>query len=139
MPMILSPVTITANTTLTKVDHAETFVNLGVASGCTVTLPAASGTGLTFHFNVATTVTSNSYVVAANGSDVIQGGVIVATDTGGLTIPTSATSDKITLNGGTTGGLKGSNFVLKDIASGTWAVSGFLVSTDAEATPFAAS
>jgi hypothetical protein len=42
------------------------------------------------------------------------------------------------MNGSTTGGLLGSRVVLTDVASTKWAVSGGLISTGTEATPFSA-
>ncbi len=68
----------------------------------------------------------------------MQGAIGMSTDAAGVTIPTASTSDTITLNGSTTGGVKGSHVELQDVASGVWRVSGFLVSTGAEATPFSA-
>lgn len=128
---------ITANTTVSDFD-AGTTLTLNSATGATVTLPAATGSGAALDVVVGTTLSSGSYKVQVTGSDVIQGAVIVATDTGGLTVPTASTSDTITMNGSTTGGVIGSNVRLIDVKSGIWAVSGALVSTGDEATPFSA-
>jgi hypothetical protein len=52
---------------------------------------------------------------------------------------TVAASDTITLNRSDTGSVKiGERFVLKDIKAGFWAVSGVIVATGTEATPFSA-
>ena len=56
----------------------------------------------------------------------------------GITCPTAADSDTITMSGSTTGGVRGSMVELQDVASGIWMVRGSLVSTGAEATPFSA-
>lgn len=129
---------VTASTSLTDFSAGTTVV-LNAAAGLTVTLPAASGSGAEFEIVVGTTVTSNSYVIqVANASDVMAGVLGVATDIAGVNCPTTSTSDTITMNGSTTGGVKGSRIVLKDVAANTWAVSGALVSTGTEATPFSA-
>lgn len=128
----------TATLTVTAATHGGRVVSLNKADGITITLPAATGTGTRYFFGVTTTLTSDGVIQVANATDVINGGVIVATDTSGLVVPTAATSDTITMNGTTTGGIKGSNLILTDVASGLFTVSGFLVASGAEATPFSA-
>lgn len=132
-------VALTASTTLTNDGYAGKVITIAAAAGLTITLPAATGSGAQFEIVAAVTVTSNGYVIqVANATDVMMGVLGVATDAAGVTVPTASTSDTITMNGSTTGGLLGSRVVLTDIASGKWAVSGALVSTGAEATPFSA-
>lgn len=139
MPMILKPITLTASATVNKQDHAETPINLSAAAGLTVTLPASSGSGASYEFFVATTVTSNSYVIqVANATDIIQGAIGLTTDIAGTVLPTASTTDTITMNGSTTGGVKGSRLKLTDVASGIWMLEGSLVCTGTEATPFSA-
>jgi hypothetical protein len=53
-------------------------------------------------------------------------------------MPTSATTDTITMNGSTTGGVVGSWVKMKDVATGFWRLEGGLVCTGTEATPFSA-
>ena len=133
------PVAITASTSLTAEDHAGRTVVMNAAAGLTVTLPAATGTGDVYKVFAGTTVTSNDYIVqVASSSDVILGGVSISTDIAGVTMLTAATTDTITMNGSTTGGLLGSWVELTDAASGQWMLSGFLKSTGTEATPFSA-
>ena len=111
-----------------------------LAATQTATLPAATGSGNIYRFFVNITKTGN-LVIKVNGTpgtDIIQGAVGVSTDAGGVTILAGATADTITMNGGTTGGVKGSWVELQDVAAGVWRVGGFLVSTGAEATPFSA-
>lgn len=132
-------VTLTANTTVNAAKYVGKAINLSAAAGLTVTLPPASGSGETLDFYVVTTVTSNDYIIqVASSSDVINGVLGVATDAAGVNIPTATTSDTITMNGSTTGGVVGSYVRLRDVASGVWNVSGALVSTGVEATPFSA-
>ncbi len=135
----LGVIAITAATTLDGDAYAGRTVNLNSATGRIVTLPAATGSGQTYTIVVGTTVSSGSHVIrVASASDIIQGVVSVSTDAAGVTIPTATDSDTITMNGSTTGGLRGSLVELQDVASGLWSVRGSLVSTGAEATPFSA-
>lgn len=112
-----------------------------VASGSTVTLPAATGSGFRYRFMVGTTVTSNSDIIqVASSDDIIQGTIVGAAD-GGNTVngwEAASTSDTITLNGSTTGGLIGDMIELTDIAEGVWLVTGVIQQTGTEATPFSA-
>lgn len=115
----------------------DMLITLNLAAGITATLPPATGTGRVLKFFVSTAFTGNG-IVRVTTTDIIQGTLGVSTDAGGVVIPTAAASDTITMSGSTTGGQKGSLIVLQDIASGLWGVSGGLVSTGAEATPFSA-
>lgn len=135
----LQPITVTASTTLAKDTHAGTVVNVSAAAGLTLTLPASTGKGDEYSVFVLTTVTSNNYIIAvANATDVMQGGVSMSTDIGGTNMLASATSDTITMNGSTKGGLIGSWVRLKDVSAGFWRVEGFMVCTGTEADPFSA-
>ena len=114
---------------------------LGVASGATVTLPAASGTGNIYRFFVSTTVTSNNYIIqVANGDDTMAGVAIVANDgdNSASIFETAATSDTITMNGTTTGGLLGATAEIQDVASNVFSVVLRGAATGSEATPFSA-
>lgn len=128
----------TASHTLTQALNAGKLNIFNVAGGMTFTLPAATGTGDVYTFFVATTLTSSGIIQAASSSDVILGGVSISTDIAGVTMLSAATSDTITMNGTTTGGLLGSWLRLTDAASGQWMLEGFLKSTGAEGTPFSA-
>jgi hypothetical protein len=133
----LKPIVSTAATlTLDLKTHAGAVVKMDKADGWVVTLPAAVGSGAAYKVYVGTSITTNTGIVAAAGTDIMQGAVGLATDAGGVSVPTTATSDKIGMNGGTTGGILGSWVEVTDVATGVWAVGGFLVSTGAEATPF---
>ncbi len=135
----LGVIEITAATTLSADAYAGRTINLNSTTGRIITLPAATGTGASYTIVVGATVSSGSHVVrVASSSDVIQGAVGVSSDIAGVTCPTSVDSDTITMNGSTTGGVRGSRLELQDIASGIWSVRGMLVSSSAEATPFSA-
>jgi hypothetical protein len=138
--MSYEPISITASKTLATSD-AETLLVVDAAAGLTLTLPAASGTGRTYSILVNTTVTSNSVIVqAASASDTMTGTCLNAQDGADTAVmfETAATTDTITMNGTTTGGIKGDRIVLKDAASGVWAVSVVGSATGIEATPFSA-
>lgn len=132
-------VTITNATVLDDDGYAGVTVNLNSAAGRLVTLPPATGTGATYTVVIGTTLTSGNHIIrVAPGTNVIQGVLLVVTDIGGVTFPTAVDSDTITMNGTTTGGLRGSRVELMDLAAGVWSVSGALISTGDEATPFSA-
>ena len=136
----MQPINVTAATlTLDKDTHGFTTVTVNRAAGCAITLPTANGDGTVFDIYVGTTISSNSLSIAApDANTIIQGTLAVCTDIGGTVAPTSTTSDTITMSGSTTGGIVGSRVFLKDVAVGVWAVSGGLVASGTEATPFSA-
>ena len=130
-----------ASASVTSADHSGRTVLLDRAAGQALTLPAATGTGNSYKFFVATTITSNSTTIkVANATDVMAGVAIVANDTDNSAsiFETASTSDTITFNGGTTGGIKGATVELQDVASGLWSVRVVGAATGTEATPFSA-
>lgn len=130
----------TATYTVEADDHGNTLL-LNRAAGVTATLPAATGTGNKFRFFVQTTVTSNSYKIqVANATDVMAGNALLAQDAGDTAVmfEAEATADTITLNGTTTGGLKGAFVEVEDVAAGLFAVHVVSAATGTEATPFSA-
>ena len=135
-----APISITAAVTLDRDVHANGPVLLfAVAAGATVTLPASTGSGDRYRFHVHTTITSNSAKIqVANATDVMQGMIYSAVTTTSAPWQTAATSDTITLNGSTTGGIKGDYIELEDVATGFWRVFGATTSTGTQATPFSA-
>lgn len=124
--------------TLTSAGYSGVLVVSNLAAAQTFTLPAATGSGNVYRIFVKTTKTGDLVIQAASASDVMNGVIGVATDAAGVNIPTAATSDTLTMNGSTTGGVQGSYVELTDAASGVWHVGGALVSTGTEATPFSA-
>lgn len=137
-PNQMAPISITASISLTRNNHMGPILNLNASGGATVTLPEATGSGDVYRIRVGTALTTSAYVIAALTTDVMAGAVAVASDIAGVTCPTTATSDKITMNGSTTGGVVGSYVELVDAADATWQVTGALISSGAEATPFSA-
>jgi hypothetical protein len=112
-------------------------IPLNRAGGMTVTLPAATGSQAVYKFLVGTTFTSNGVIQVANATDVMNGLASVGGTTGSV-FSTTATSDTITMNGSTTGGLAGSYIELVDVSAGEWLVRAALVGSGTPATPFSA-
>ena len=112
------------------------------AGGVTATLPAATGSGNRYEFIVRTALSSGNYIVrVANTSDTMIGTAILFADAGDTVVgfaAVSGTSDTITLNGTTTGGIAGARVICDDIASNVWAVSVVSDASGTEATPFSA-
>ena len=136
-----SLVSVTADVTLTSASHAGRTMVFDIASGATVTLPAASGTGNVYKFFVKTIVTSNSYKIqVANANDTMAGVAIIANDSDNSAslFETAAASDTITLDGTTTGGILGGQVEIQDVASNIFSVAIRGAATGTEATPFSA-
>lgn len=128
---------------LTVTQHAErvVLVNTNSTVANTFTLPLATGTGakITLINNIAQT--QGTVVIAANGTTNTLSGVAYVygtTAAGAEAFVTSATSDKITLNLTTTGGLGGDIVEAYDSASGVWTVQVKCVGSGTLATPFSA-
>jgi hypothetical protein len=140
--MIMQPIAVTSATlTLNKKTHGNATLVASRAAGITFTLPASAGTGTKFRIFVLTTITSNSLIVqVANATDVMSGVAIVAQDAADTAVvwETASTSDTITMNGTTTGGIRGDVIELEDVSSGFWAVRVVGSATGTEATPFSA-
>lgn len=126
--------------------HAGKTITLNKADGIVATLPAATGSGDVYDFVVGTTVTSGGYIVkVANATDTMTGGGLLAQDAADTVVlfdAVSGTSDTITLNGNTTGGIIGGRISVRDIklngTTAVWLVDVFSVATGTEATPFSA-
>ena len=130
-----------ATLTITRDLHDLKTIVVNRAAGSTITLPAASGSGARYRFFVLTTITSNGLIIkVANASDTMVGVGMQAAD-GGSTVnffEASGTDDTITLNGTTTGGIKGDMVEIDDIATNIFYVRITGSATGTEATPFSA-
>lgn len=128
-----------ATVTITSADHEGKTITLNRAGGIAVTLPAATGSGARYRFVVGTTFTSSATIKVV-GDDTMTGLALLAQDAADTAVvfETAATSDTITFNGTTTGGLKGADVELIDIAADTWFVNVRSAATGTEATPFSA-
>lgn len=143
-----TPVNLAASTlTVTQVLHANRVVTTNIAAGTTITLPAATGTGDKYTFIVGTTATGSHIIKVANATDFMVGTAFFETDNAAdaaIAFPTANTgtvateTDTITMNGTTTGGIKGARVEVIDIASAQFQVQVFSSATGTEATPFSA-
>lgn len=134
-------VNVTAATlAVTAADHDGKIVTLNLAASQAVTLPAATGSGAKYHFIIGTTVTTPSTTIKVTGDDTMTGNALIAQDAADTAVmfEAGATADTITLNGTTTGGLKGDSVELIDIATDLWWVRVVAAATGTEATPFSA-
>lgn len=134
-------VAITDATTITRDSHDDRILYLNAAAGKAITLPAASGSGSRFRFILGTAVTSGSHTIkVANATDVMIGHAVALADAGDTLVgfETAADTDTISLNGSTTGGKKGDEIEIIDVASGVFFVKTLISATGVEATPFSA-
>ena len=143
---------------LTVADHAGRIVHNDTAGAVTYTLPATNansdsavaGPGADFNNlnNVGATIeifssitkTGDLVVQVANATDVMVGSAVFIDDSSDNVVgfETASTSDTITLNGSTTGGVTFSKIVCTVLASGKWKVDVISGCTGTPATPFSA-
>jgi hypothetical protein len=136
----VQPNAVTASRTITSSD-AGTVITVSAAAGLTLTLPAATGTGYVYRVFISTTVTSNNVIVqVADATDVMQGNVTMAQDAGDTAViwEAASTSDTITLNGSTKGGIRGDFFEFTDAAADLYIITGLCSGTGTEITLFSA-
>lgn len=128
-----------ATLTFDPLIHDGRVITLNRAAGVTVTLPAATGSGVRGLFRVGTTVTSNQYRINVTGNDAFFGQINVSDsdDNTDLLFRAGADADQINLNGSTQGGLKGDWIEVEDIAADVWFVRGATAGNGSPATPFA--
>lgn len=137
----MNGVVATTATTLsvTAASHAGKTIVINSAAAIAVTLPEATGTGNVYTFKVGVAFTGTSSTIAALTTDVIEGYALVHTTDTLVQVSswaTSATSDKVSGNGTTTGGVPGDTWVLIDAEDGVWQVNGVIAQTGSIATPF---
>ena len=113
------------------------------AAGTIFTLPVALP-GMTFTFLTNVLSTANAIVTNIGTSTPVIIGGLISTSALALSAGSMYTSNggnknvRIAMNGTTTGGIEGSKIVLTALSSGTWFVSGTLISSGANITPFSA-
>ncbi len=133
-------VTVTSATvSITDEAHVGQRIVMNRAAGITATLPEATGSGNRYEFIGAVDASGSQIIKVADNTDVMMGVAYLGNDTAGAScFYTADTSDTITLDGSTKGGLKGWRVVLDDIAANTWAVTVMSEASGTEATPFSA-
>lgn len=128
-----------ATVTLTAAAHAGHTIVINRAAGCTVTIPDATGSGNRYLITTIADQTGDLVVQAPDSSNTMAGVAYLGNDSAGASnFYTAAGTDTITLNGTTTGGLKGARVELVDVAADTWQVFVFSEASGTEATPFSA-
>ena len=136
------PVAVTGATlTCSRDVHGGRVTAINAAAGCAVTLPNATGTGAEYRFFIGTTITSNSTTIKVNNaSDVMSGRAFVISDGAAAVLgyATAASSDTITLDGTTTGGVAGDMIEIIDVSPGIFQVKVLTKASGTEATPFSA-
>lgn len=126
--------------TVSATVHGSKVVVVNASSAAAINLPVAAATGEIYTFVLGVAATGTPHIIAANGTDIVQGvSIFSSSATGEVSgFATSATSDKITINGTTQGGMIGDKIVLIDIAANTWQVTMNMQASGTVATPFAA-
>jgi hypothetical protein len=129
-----------ATLTLTPDLHDGKTITVNKADGSTITLSAATGSGARYRIIVGTTITSNNLVVQVTTDDTMTGFALLGQDAADTAVlfETASTSDTITMNGTTKGGIKGDIIEIEDIASDLFHVRVMGSATGTEATPFSA-
>ncbi len=147
-----------SSTSLTVASHAGRIVHNNAAGAVTYTLPAInansdsavagpgadlnnlSNIGATFEIFASITKTGSLIVQVANSNDVMVGGAKFIDDSSDNMVgfETASTSDTITLNGSTTGGVTFSKITCTAISSTQWKVDVESGCTGTPATPFSA-
>lgn len=116
-------------------------VRLNLAAGQGLVLPYATGKGGMYRLFVETTITGSTTIKVAQTNNPKTGAADVIYGTSSTTGTTAGTfaataNGTITLNGGTTGGLKGSYVEVEDTDVGIWRVEANLLGSGTAATPF---
>lgn len=127
--------------TVTAASHNGRIITLANTAPITVTLPQATGTGNRYRFYVGQAATGTaSKIQVANATDVMAGVQWVLTTSSANVIgyPTTATSDTLSMNGSTQGGVAGDVIEIVDVITGIFSVQMNCQSTGSTATPFSA-
>lgn len=115
------------------------IINTNSSSGCAVTLPAATGTGIKYEILNGIAQTQGSITVVRAGSDVIAGRALSMDSSAVAThqnVFVTLTATTITWNRSTQGGIGHDHITLWDGASGTWRVLMESQTSGDDATPF---
>ena len=111
---------VTASTLALTSANNKQLITLNRAAGQAVTLPAATGSGISFKLYLGTTITSNTTTVTTNSGDYLQGVALISNAGAASGFPANGTSSHIiTLNGTTKGGTIGDEIILQDSFTNT--------------------
>lgn len=142
-PVMRTVSTVTASTLSPGIADSGTLYVIDRAAGVTVTLPAIDSgeIGVNYRFHIKTTITSNSFKIQVpSASEAMSGTAFVISDdtAAGKGFATASTSDTITMNGSTTGGIAGDTIMVTALSTTLWGVRVLMSATGTEATPFSA-
>lgn len=137
-------IVVPAGLTLTQAAHAEATLLLTAVAGQALVLPQATGSGAKYRLMIGASITSNSSTIKVpDANHIIVGSADQTGATGASTAfgtvdtgTISTCSDTVTLNGSTTGGLRGDLIEFQDIAVGQFFVNITGKITGTAATPF---
>lgn len=126
----------TATATLSDYEAGGTII-VNRAAGSTITLPAATGSGHKYTLLVAATQTGDLVIDAATNGGDFSGVAYLGNDSAGASCFYSGANDnEITLDGTTTGGIKGAIVEVWDTTANEWTASVRSEASGTEATPF---
>ena len=114
------------------------------AAGIVYTLPTTPTPGTYFDFIVVTTITSNAAkIITGSGTELLIGNIMnVDTDTSNAVAAwtgNGSTHISVSMNGTTTGGIRGMRLRFTCLSSTQWIVDGIVAGSGVVATPFATS
>lgn len=134
------------NTSATTVSLSATshgnrllVINTNSSSGCAVSLPAATGSGIKYEILNGIAQTQGSITVVCAGSDVMKGRALSMDSSAVAThqnVFVTLTATTLTWNRTTTGGIGHDHATLWDGASGVWRVLVESQTSGDDATPF---
>lgn len=130
-----------ATVQLSAFKHQNKTVTLGIAGAQTIKLPKALGNGDKYRIEMPITATGSKVISVLDSVDAFQGGAINLPSANGAVTYFAAvagTSDTITLNGTTSGGIRGSMLEFTSVDAGLWDVNVVTVSSGVAITPFSA-
>ena len=134
-----APIAAGSTKTLTAPQSGSTIL-LDTATGSVVTLPAPK-VGLKFTFIVSVSVTSNSHKIITDAGTTLLVGMLAlmeAAATTALGAMFDGTGNvACTMNGSTTGGLKGTRITVECISATVWEISGLVAGSGSLSTPAA--
>jgi hypothetical protein len=124
----------------TALHEGRDLLLTGTGSAFTQTLPAATGSGGRFYFEVGAVNTSNHIIQSASSADLFTGfiNLVITASATTKSFAANGSSNYIaTFNGTTTGGSNiGGQVEFIDVAANQWLVNGTLMGSGALATPF---
>jgi hypothetical protein len=137
-----SIVNTTATTlTVTAALHNGKTITVNSAAPIAITLPQATGTGNKYRFWIGVAATATGHTIkVANATDIMAGvaWMLTTSTDNAIGFKTTATSDTITLNGTTLGGVVGDTIEIIDCKTGVFGVMSYAAPTGTYATPFSA-